>query len=91
MILQKSLGPNNMSQLRALSVLINRGEVVYAGNAKLKIYGLLSCRSGMRMKVENRVFFENEEDALTHGYRPCGHCLRKAYLRWKSQTNVRQI
>jgi methylphosphotriester-DNA--protein-cysteine methyltransferase len=35
------------------------------------------------MKVVNRVFFQNEQEALTNGYRPCGHCLREEYKAWK--------
>ncbi|HEY1202931.1 MAG TPA: Ada metal-binding domain-containing protein [Niastella sp.] len=49
-----------------------------------KIYGTLSCASGKRMKAENRVFFQNEAEAIAAGYRPCGHCMRKKYLEWKN-------
>lgn len=52
-------------------------QVQFGGNKKLKIFGLLSCTSGKRMKKENRVFFENEKEAVISGYRPCGACLRK--------------
>jgi methylphosphotriester-DNA--protein-cysteine methyltransferase len=58
----------------------------WAGNSKLKIYGTLHCKSGKRLKVENRVFFHSEEDALKQGYRPCGHCMRKAYQLWKNSS-----
>ena len=54
-----------------------------AGNLSLKIYGTLSCKSGKRMKKENRVFFKNEAEAIELGFRPCGHCLRAEYVRWK--------
>jgi methylphosphotriester-DNA--protein-cysteine methyltransferase len=57
-------------------------DISLAGNARLKIYGLLKCRSGKRMKKENRVFFRSVEEALQHGYRPCGHCLKTAYKQW---------
>ena len=39
---------------------IKNREFAYAGNKKLKIYGFLNCRSGKRMKRENRVFFSSE-------------------------------
>src|SRR5215211_6528627 len=52
---------------------------VLAGNSKLKIYGRLNCKSGKRMKKENRVFFTSEEEAIEQGFRPCGNCLRKQY------------
>ncbi len=58
-------------------------EILFAGNQKLKIYGLLTCASGKRMKKQNRVFFSNEDEALVLQYRPCGHCMRQAYLKWK--------
>ena len=57
-------------------------DICLAGNVRLKIYGLLKCRSGKRMKKENRVFFRSVDEALQHGYRPCGHCLKIAYKQW---------
>jgi methylphosphotriester-DNA--protein-cysteine methyltransferase len=56
--------------------LIRKKEIRWAGNARLKIYGKLNCWSGKRMKKENRVFFKNEDEAIEHGFRPCGHCMR---------------
>jgi len=46
----------------------------YAGWRPGKIFGRLDCRSGMRMKRENRVFFLTREDAISEGYRPCKNC-----------------
>ncbi|TGN09834.1 Ada metal-binding domain-containing protein [Leptospira ilyithenensis] len=57
--------------------------IVLGGNAKLKIYGKLGCKSGKRMKRENRVFFSSEKEAIHRGYRPCGHCLKEDYQNWK--------
>lgn len=68
-----------------LKKLILSNEIKFAGNAKLKIYGSLSCASGKRMKKQNRVFFSNEQEAKENGYRPCGHCLREKYLLWNEQ------
>lgn len=62
---------------------IRRKEVVYAGNKKLKIYGHLHCLSGKRMRKENRVFFFSVCEAKKSGYRPCGHCMREEYKKWK--------
>ena len=67
----------------ALRRLIKKRKIVFAGNVSLKIYGKLSCSSGKRMKKTNRVFFESEKEAIVSGFRPCGHCLRDAYLVWK--------
>ncbi|TDQ08884.1 Ada metal-binding domain-containing protein [Pedobacter metabolipauper] len=55
----------------------------FGGNCKLKIYGTLQCKSGKRMKRENRVFFQSEEDALLNSYRPCGSCMSSEYKKWK--------
>lgn len=65
--------------------LIRNGQVKLAGNAPLKIYGLLSCRSGKRMKQKNRVFFTSTQEAIRQGYRPCGHCMKEAYQAWKKR------
>jgi methylphosphotriester-DNA--protein-cysteine methyltransferase len=65
--------------------LIRNKTVKNAGNLRLKIYGTLQCSSGKRMKKENRVFFTDESEAFDHHFRPCGHCLREQYHRWKSQ------
>jgi len=58
-------------------------KILLAGNGRLKIYGRLHCKSGKRMKKENRVFFMSEEEALRQGFRPCGHCLIEKYKTWK--------
>jgi len=68
---------------RELQGLINNQKVRFGGNSKLKIYGTLHCKSGKRMKKENRVFFESEQEAIELGYRPCGSCMRQKYLKWK--------
>jgi methylphosphotriester-DNA--protein-cysteine methyltransferase len=60
---------------------IRRKIISFAGNAKLKIYGILHCCSGKRMK-KNRVFFISEQEATEAGYRPCGHCMKAAYKKW---------
>lgn len=63
--------------------MVRRGEIAWGGNRQLKIYGTLHCASGKRMKRENRVFFTTETEAISAGYRPCGHCLKAAYQKWK--------
>lgn len=61
-------------------------EILFAGNAQLKIYGRLTCGSGKRMLKSNRVFFVDEQAAIAQGYRPCGHCMKQAYKKWKDAT-----
>lgn len=60
--------------------LIRSQTITIGGNKNLKIYGALKCKSGKRMKRQNRVFFNSEHDAIACGYRPCGNCMRQAYL-----------
>ncbi len=83
MINHVDLGPTPAGRKAALSALIRKGDITLGGYRKAKIFGLLSCRSGKRMKAENRVFFKNEAEALAAGYRPCGHCLKEKYGIWK--------
>ena len=84
MISHSELGDTGFSRSRQLKILIVKGDVQFAGNRKLKIYGTLNCSSGKRMKPENRVFFKSEAEAVDSGYRPCGHCMRQSYLKWKA-------
>lgn len=63
---------------------IKHKKICLGGNRKLKIYGTLSCASGKRLKRENRVFFNSEKEALKNGYRPCGHCMKGHYQKWKN-------
>lgn len=65
---------------------IKQKQICFGGNRKLKIYGTLSCSSGKRMKRENRVFFSSEQEALKNDFRPCGHCMKEKYQKWKNET-----
>ena len=68
---------------KQLQKMVRAGKITSGGNRKLKIYGTLHCKSGKRMKTENRVFFRDESEARKNGFRPCGHCMREDYLKWK--------
>ena len=59
------------------------------GHKKLKIYGRLDCPSANKylakgQYAKNRVFFLDEETAITAGYRPCAICMPEEYARWKA-------
>lgn len=58
----------------------------FGGNAQMKIYGTLDCKSGKRMKRENRIFFTSENEAMKRGYRPCGNCMKDKAKEWISLT-----
>ncbi len=85
MINHIDLGRNPEERRRVVGPLIRKGAIILGGYKKAKIYGLLSCFSGKKMKVENRVFFEDETEALANGYRPCGHCMKEKYKEWKKK------
>ena len=76
--------PATFAGHRKLHQLISAGHITHAGNKRLKIYGTLQCRSGKSMKRGNRVFFRSEQEAMALGYRPCGHCMKEQYKKWKS-------
>ena len=83
MITHHDLHVKGFTGRRQLAGLIRAHVIQFAGNRKLKIYGSLSCGSGKRMKIINRIFFAGEQEAIDNGYRPCGHCLRNKYLLWR--------
>jgi len=83
MIEHLQLGDSNFKRSRQLQLMIASGEIILAGNKKLKIYGRLLCSAGKRMNPDNRIFFTSEKEALLNGFRPCGHCRKTDYQLWK--------
>ena len=83
MFFHSEIGTTSFQRSKMLFHLLRNSEISLAGNAALKIYGTLNCKSGVRLKPENRVFFRDEAEALSVNYRPCGHCMREAYTEWK--------
>lgn len=63
---------------------IKAGRILLGGNKNQSVYGKLNCKSGKRMKRENRVFFSTEKEALKNNFRPCGHCMKIEYKKWKN-------
>jgi methylphosphotriester-DNA--protein-cysteine methyltransferase len=84
MIRHIELGTDMETRQAAVRRLIRNRQIQFGGYMPGKIYGTLSCGSGKKMKVENRVFFQNEQEAIAAGYRPCGHCMRDKYREWKN-------
>ncbi|OYU93634.1 MAG: metal-binding protein [Bacteroidetes bacterium B1(2017)] len=78
MLSHLEIGPEDLHQK------IRQKRISLGGNLKLKIYGKLNCKSGKRMKKQNRVFFSSEEEAIEHNFRPCGHCMKSKYKTWKN-------
>jgi len=88
MLSHSEMGSTALERRRTLWKLVRTGAVTLAGNRRLKIYGRLDCSSGKRMNVVNRVFFRDEADAVSTGYRPCGHCMRERFERWRSSEHL---
>ena len=76
---------NDLTQ-QAVYHFIKNGSITLAGNSRLKIYGLLNCYSGKRMKRINRVFFRDEAEAKELGFRSCKNCIRRQTLWIRRQT-----
>jgi hypothetical protein len=62
----------------------------FGGHRKDKIYGTLDCKGAARWiakghYINERVFFADEQTAITAGYRPCFECLREKYIKWKAK------
>ena len=58
------------------------------GYKRGKLYGKLDCRAALRAiakggYVKNRVFFADEQTAISAGYRPCAICMPNEYRAWK--------
>ena len=58
------------------------------GYKRGKLYGRLNCPSALRAiakggYVKNRVFFADEQTAISAGYRPCAVCMPAEYAAWK--------
>ncbi|GLU52168.1 Ada metal-binding domain-containing protein [Dyadobacter frigoris] len=89
MILHTSLGISKIEIQKILGNLIRKGDITVGGYRKTKIYGTLNCRSGKKMKIENRVFFKDELEAISEGYRPCAHCMPAKYRLWKLSKDLK--
>jgi len=84
MIRHIELGSDAKTRQAAVHRLIRNKTIQFGGYSPGKIYGRLSCASGKKMKVQNRVFFQNEQEAIKAGYRPCARCMHAAYVKWKN-------
>lgn len=46
----------------------------YVGNKNSKVYHIDTCESAETMSDKNKVHFENQDDAVSEGYKPCKSC-----------------
>lgn len=59
--------------IQALDTPSNEFPIVYGSVNGTKYYNY-GCKSGNRIKPENRLYFENETEALLSGYEPSVNC-----------------
>ena len=67
---------NNTSRGKSLpaSPSMNTSKAMLVGSSTSKKYHLLDCRYVAKIKPENRINFQNSEDAKRQGYLPCKSC-----------------
>ena len=46
----------------------------FCGNKNSKVFHNSSCGSVSKMKEENKVYFNNRDEFINNGYKPCGSC-----------------
>ena len=46
----------------------------YIGNKNSKVFHYPSCSDVGRMKDKNKVYFSSRDEAVSRGYKSCGHC-----------------
>ena len=65
------------------------------GHRRNKLFGRLDCPCALRAiakghYIKHRVFFIDEQTAITAGYRPCAVCLSEKYAIWKTTANRKE-
>lgn len=56
------------------STLSNEAKATFMGSITSKKYHRLDCRYALKIKPENRIYFQSMEDAKGQGYLPCKSC-----------------
>jgi len=79
MIRHLALGATPKERSTKIGPLLRLEKIKFGGYRRDKIYGTLTCSAGKRMKGESRVFFQDENEELELGYRPCGRCMPETY------------
>lgn len=57
-----------------LFVTLVEGQGQFVGSKNSDVYHYPSCRWAEQIKPENQIWFEDAQDAVDHGYRPCQVC-----------------
>ncbi len=62
------------AELTPVSVSPESLNAMFVGSSTSKKYHLLDCRYALKIKPENRIYFQSPEDAKRQGYLPCKTC-----------------
>jgi hypothetical protein len=65
---------NAGTSLQASSTLPISAKAMFMGSITSKKYHLLDCRDALKLKPENRIYFQSVEDAKGQGYLSCKSC-----------------
>jgi endonuclease YncB( thermonuclease family) len=57
-----------------LFVTLVEGQGQFVGSKNSDVYHYPSCHWAEQIKPENQIWFEDAQDAINHGYRPCEVC-----------------
>lgn len=81
---------DQLSERLPEDVFVTDLENLYCGNARTHVYGKATCNATqghliLDQKTQDRVLFNNIEDAEAAGYRPCGKCMHDKYIEWKNK------
>jgi methylphosphotriester-DNA--protein-cysteine methyltransferase len=60
--------------LKNNKILLSAIEGAYSNHRGYKIFGVPYCSSAKALKKDERIYFENLEDAISQGYSPCKNC-----------------
>lgn len=71
----ESVTDKNKSEVKSAAVSnVNKG--IFVGSKNSNVYHLPKCASAERIKEENKVWFQSEEEARNKGYRPSKNCFK---------------
>lgn len=62
------------ASLQASSNLPKEAKAMFMGSITSKKYHRLDCRYALKIKPENRIYFQSLDDAKEQGYLPCKSC-----------------
>ena len=62
------------ASMQASSTLPNDDKATFMGSITSKKYHSQDCRYALKIKQENRIYFQSIEDAKGQGYLPCKSC-----------------